>query len=74
MEEADWLIDWMVDRSIDHVGGVRLILWTEDTNGPIFHPQRWYERREPRWNDVDKGKLVIRPPKLSVNSTSGAIL
>jgi hypothetical protein len=28
---------------IDHVGGVRLRLWTAATNGPIFHPHVIYE-------------------------------
>jgi hypothetical protein len=48
--------------------GVRLRLWTADTNRPIFHPQVIYEHGESWWNDVDRGKLPIRPPELSRNS------
>jgi hypothetical protein len=39
----------------------------------LFIPQVIHEHREPWWNDIDKGKLVIRPPQLSGNSTSRII-
>jgi hypothetical protein len=29
-----------------------------------------YEQGDPRWNDTDKGKLLIRPPDVSGNLTS----
>jgi hypothetical protein len=31
----------------------------------LFIPQVIYEHREPWWNDIDRGKLLIRPPVLS---------
>jgi hypothetical protein len=39
----------------------------------LFIPQVINEHREPWWNDIDRGKLVIRPPQLSGNSTSRII-
>jgi hypothetical protein len=29
-----------------------------------------YDRGEPWWNDIDKGKLLIHPPELSGNPSS----
>jgi hypothetical protein len=39
----------------------------------FFIPQMIYEHGEPWWNDTGRGKLLIRPPELSVRTTSTAI-
>jgi hypothetical protein len=36
----------------------------------LFIPQEIYEHGEPRWNDIDRRKLLIRPPELSGNSAN----
>jgi hypothetical protein len=33
--------------------------------GLLFTHQVTFEHGEPWWNDIDRGKLLIRPPKLS---------
>jgi hypothetical protein len=33
--------------------------------GLLFILQMIYEHGESQWNDIDKGKLLIRPPELS---------
>jgi hypothetical protein len=38
--------------------------------GLLLIPQAIYEHAEPRWNDIGKGNVLIRPPDLSGNSTS----
>jgi hypothetical protein len=43
-----------------HVDGVRL----RPSAGPLFIPQMIYEYGEPLWNDMDRSKLLIRPPDL----------
>jgi hypothetical protein len=50
-------------------------VWTAATSGPIVHPKGHtvYEHDEPWWNDLDRGKLVIRQPDLSDNPTSRVI-
>jgi hypothetical protein len=57
----------------DHVGGVRLRLWTVAINGPIVHPQVIYEHAELWRNEIDSGKLLIHPPELSRNLTNRVI-
>jgi hypothetical protein len=42
----------------DHVNGVRLCLRTAAIQQII------YEHGQPRWNDIDRRKLLIRPLKL----------
>jgi hypothetical protein len=38
----------------------------------LFIPQVIYEHGEPWWSvDVDRGKLLTRPPELSATDTSG---
>jgi hypothetical protein len=32
-----------------------------------------YEPREPWWNDIDRGKLLIRPLEISENPTTRVI-
>jgi hypothetical protein len=44
------------------------------TTGILFITYELYEYGEPRWNDIDRKKLLIRPPELSENSTSRNIL
>jgi hypothetical protein len=36
------------------------------------HPQVIYEHGETWWNDINRGRLLIRPPELSGNPTSRA--
>jgi hypothetical protein len=40
------------------------------TNGLLLILHVIYEYGEPWWNNVDKGKLLTRPPELSGNPTS----
>jgi hypothetical protein len=47
----------MIQSEDDRVHGMRLRLWTFAINGPIVHAPR----------DIDRGKLLTRPPDLSVN-------
>jgi hypothetical protein len=49
----------------DHADGVRLRPLTAINNDPTVHPQVIFEHEEPWWNDVDTGRLLIRPPELS---------
>jgi hypothetical protein len=42
------------------------------TNGLIVHPPD-DEYGEPRWNNIDRRKLLIRPPELSDNISSRVI-
>jgi hypothetical protein len=41
--------------------------------GLLFISQVIYEHGVPRWNDIDSGKLLIRAPEPSVNSTSSHV-
>jgi hypothetical protein len=43
------------------------------TVGLLFISQVIYEHGVTRWNDIDSGKLLIRAPEPSVNSTSSHI-
>jgi hypothetical protein len=43
-----------------HVDGV-----TASTNWPFVHSQMKYEYEEPRWNDIDRGKLKNSERNLS---------
>jgi hypothetical protein len=52
----------------DHVDGVRLRLRTAATNGRTVYPQVIYDYGESLWNDIDRGKLLIRPPEPSGNT------
>jgi len=51
------ILNHVHDNDDVHVDGVRPRLWTAATNEPIVHPQMTYEYGEPRWNDIDRGKL-----------------
>jgi hypothetical protein len=42
--------------------------------GLFFIPHAIYEHREPRWNDIDRVKLQIRPPEFSLNSTNSHLV
>jgi hypothetical protein len=42
--------------------------------GMLFIPHMIYEHEEPWWIDIDRGKLLIRPPELSGNSTSSNLV
>jgi hypothetical protein len=39
----------------------------------FFISQVIYEHKEPWWNAIDRGKLLIRPPELSGNPTRRVI-
>jgi hypothetical protein len=39
----------------------------------LFIPRMIYEYGEPWWNDISMGRLLIRPPEISVNTTSTVI-
>jgi hypothetical protein len=39
----------------------------------LFFPQVIYEHGEPRWNDIDRRKLILQP-QLSGNSTSSHLV
>jgi hypothetical protein len=41
--------------------------------GVLFVPQVLFERGEPWWNEVDGGKLLIRPHELSSNPASRVV-
>jgi hypothetical protein len=53
-----------------HAEAVRLCLWTATSNGSVVHPpvEIWESRATGEW--YRQGKFLIRPPELSVNSTS----
>jgi hypothetical protein len=40
----------------------------------LFVPQKIHEHGEPWWNDIERGKLVIRPSELRVNHTSSHLV
>jgi hypothetical protein len=42
--------------------------------GPLFILQIIYDHGEPWWNDIDRRKHVIRPPKLFGNPTSSHLV
>jgi hypothetical protein len=54
----------------DHVDWVRLRLWLRPPMGLLFIPQIINEHGETWWNDIDRKKLLIRPPELSANYTN----
>jgi hypothetical protein len=70
-----WLFDVVTDViNDDHIRGASLRLWTAATNGPIVHTPSDNVRGEPWWNDdVDRVKLLTRPPELSGNPTNKVI-
>jgi hypothetical protein len=41
--------------------------------GLLFIPQVIYEPEEPWWNVIGRRRLLIRPPDLSGNPTTGVI-
>jgi hypothetical protein len=53
----------------DYVDGVR----TAATARLLFIPQVIYKHGEPWWNNIDRGKLLIRPPEISDNPASRVI-
>jgi hypothetical protein len=55
----------MASQDDDHVGGVRIHLWTVATIVQVS-----YEHGETWRNDIDRWNILIRPPDLSGNSTS----
>jgi hypothetical protein len=54
----------LTDDYDDHVGGVRLCLMVNCGHQRAYCsiPQVIYKHRDALWNDIDKGKLLIRPP------------
>jgi hypothetical protein len=58
----------------DHVDGMKLRLCTATTNGPNVHIGDTYEHGGPRWNDIDRGKLLIRPAEFFGSSTSSHLV
>jgi hypothetical protein len=44
------------------------------TTGLLFIPQVTYEHGKPWWNEIDRCKLLIRPPELSGNPTSSHLV
>jgi hypothetical protein len=42
--------------------------------GMLFIPHMIYEHEKPWWIDIDRGKLLIRPPVLSGDSTSSNLV
>jgi hypothetical protein len=42
--------------------------------GLLFIPQVICGHREPQWNDIGRGKLLIHPPELSENPTSSHLV
>jgi hypothetical protein len=42
--------------------------------GLLFILQFIYEKGEPRWNDIDSGKLLIRQPQAPGNSTNSHLV
>jgi hypothetical protein len=56
------------------VDGARVRLYATATNEPVVHPQVIYEHGEPRWNDIDRGKLLISPAYLSGNPNSSHLV
>jgi hypothetical protein len=53
--------------------GLNYVLELPPQTGLLFIPQMLYEHGGTWWNDVDRGKLLIRPPELSGNPTSRII-
>jgi hypothetical protein len=41
--------------------------------GLVFIPQLIHQHLEPRWNNIDRAKLRMRPPELSGNPNSRVI-
>jgi hypothetical protein len=39
----------------------------------LFIPQLLYEHVESKWNDIDRGKILIHPPELCGSSTSSSV-
>jgi hypothetical protein len=58
------MIVWI---ELDYVSELRPLM------GLFFIPKVIYECGEPQWNDIDRKKLLIRPPELSANPTSRVI-
>jgi hypothetical protein len=48
-----------MSKGFDHISELR------PPPGPLFIPQVIYEHEETWWNDIDRGKLLIRPPERS---------
>jgi hypothetical protein len=44
-----------------HVEGSDYVSELRPPKGPLFVPQVIYEYGEPRWNYIDRGKLLILP-------------
>jgi hypothetical protein len=51
-----------------------LRLWTAVTTDLLFIPQVIYEHGEPRWNDVNRRKLLTRPTDIFGNPTSSHLV
>jgi hypothetical protein len=67
-------IDHDNDDDDDDVDGARLCPSTAATMGLLFIPQVIHEHEELWWNDIDRGKLLIRSPGLSGNPTSSHLV
>jgi hypothetical protein len=50
--------------------GYNYISKPQPLTGTLFIPQMIHEHGEPWWNDVGRGKLLIRPTELSANPIS----
>jgi hypothetical protein len=53
--------------------GLHYVSELHPTMGLLFIPKVIYEHGDPCWNDIDRGKLPIRPPELSGNPDSKVI-
>jgi hypothetical protein len=61
------------DDGHDRVDGVRLIYELLPPTGLLFIPQVIYDYGEPRWNCINRRKLLIHPPELFGSPTSRVI-
>jgi hypothetical protein len=59
-----------LDGDDDHVDGATLRPELRPPTGLLFISLMIYEHGEPWWNDIDQGKLTIRPPELSGKPTN----
>jgi hypothetical protein len=60
----DTFLMMIMSKGWDYVSELRL------PTGLMFIPQIIYLYGETRWNGIDRGKHLIRPPELSRNPTS----
>jgi hypothetical protein len=65
LTQNNYCVFYIIRLDDHHVERVRLRLWTAVTIGLLIIPQVIYEHGEPWWNDMDRGKLLIRLPEFS---------